>query len=198
MEKIFSNKKLVYVLISILFVLQLTQSIANWCGGGFNGGSLVLCILMLGLLTLIGVGISKKNKLLTIISGVSILSVLIYVLTSGYSGLIQEWIDGKAPTVALVTDCFASIATLLLIGCFILIILKALKINKNLNTVNTVFSIIAILLFLVVIIIPLSTGFLTDPAITSYRIIYQFARDFFALFIALLIPCVWNQVDVKE
>lgn len=130
MEKIFSKKSLAYALIGILLVLQLTQSIANWCGGGFNGGSLVLCILMFGLLVLIGVGIAKKNKMLTTISGVSVLSVLIYVLVSSYSGMIQEWMDGKIPNGSLVTGILASIGILCLICSLVIAILKTFNTHK--------------------------------------------------------------------
>lgn len=198
MEKVFKNKKLAYVLIGILCALQLTQSIANWCGGGFNGGSLILCILMLGLLTLVGVGIAKNNKLLTIISGVSILSVLIYILAAEYSGIIQKVIEGKVPNIGLVRNIFGSIATLLLIGCFILVILRAFEITKNLKTINSVFSIIAVILFLTVIVTELSSGYIARAPFTVYEKIYRIVRDIFALFIALLIPCVWHQVDNKE
>ena len=194
MEKVFKNKKLAYVLIGILCALQLTQSIANWCGGGFNGGSLILCILMLGLLVLVGVGITKNNKLLTIVSSVSILSVLIYVLASSYSGMIQNWIDGKIPLAGLITNIFGSIGTLLLIGTFVLFILRTFKMARKLETVNIVLSLVATLMFLVVLIIPVATKSTTE---TTQKVCL-IARDLGAIFFALLIPCIWHQVDTKE
>ena len=198
MTKLFSNKKLAYVLIGVLCALQLTQSIANWCGGGFNGGSLILCILMLGLLTLVGVGIAKKNKLLTIVSGVSILSVVIYVLTNNYSGTIKIWSEGQYPIGVLMGSVFGSIGTLLLVGSFVLMVLRVIGITKNLKTINTVFSLIATLMFLLVIIMFFATGGVSDSAFTIYVKIHHLALDFFSVFVALLIPCVWHQVEAKE
>ena len=194
MEKIFKNKKLAYVLIGILLALQLTQSIANWCGGGFNGGSLVLCILMLGLLTLVGVGVAKNNKLLTIVSGASILSVVIYVLVSQYSGLIQEWIDGKVPAMGLASGLLGSIGTLLMICCLVFVLIKAFGMTKKIKIINTIFSLIAAVVFLVVFIIAIAV----NPDMSSTLKVYLMMRDLFAMFIALLIPCVWHQVEAKE
>ena len=195
MEKIFSNKKLAYVLIGILLVLQLTQSIANWCGGGFNGGSLVLCILLFGLLALIGVGIAKENKLLTIVSGVSVFSVLIYTLISSYTGIFHSWIDGKYSVGVLMVSVFGCIGALLLIGSLILVILRACKIRKNLTTINSVFSLIAVLMFLLVIITSFATGRASDPAFSASLKLYYLTHDFFVMIFALLIPCVWHQVE---
>lgn len=153
---------------------------------------------MLGLLVLVGIGIAKENKLLTIISGVSILSVVIYVLTSNYSGMIKQCIDGKVPYSGLIAPIFSCLGSLLLIGNFVLIILKVFKVNKNLKTINTVFSVIATIMFLTTAIIGLSSGYISDSQFTLYEKIYSIVRDFFALFIPLLIPCVWHQVDSKE
>ena len=197
MEKVFKNKKLAYVLIGILCALQLTQSIANWVGGGFNGGSLILCILMLVLLVLVGVGIEKKNKLLTIVSGVSILSVVIYAVSTDVSGIIKRAIDGNVPVAGTVASAFTSIGALLLIGCLILIILRTFKINKNLSVINTVFSVIAAIAFFVPVI-TMFCGMLYNSQYTASYKTFSVARDFFVAFIALLVPCVWYQVDAKE
>ena len=198
MDKVFSNKKFAFALIGVLLSLQLTQSIANWCGGGFNGGSLILCILMLGLLVLVGVGIAKKNKLLTIVSGVSILSVVIYALVSQYSGLIQDWNKKTIPLEALIGSIFAAAGTLLLVSCLVLAILKTFKPNKDFRTINIVFCLIAFIFFLVKTLIPLFSGAFSDPNFDTWYPFYSFSRDFFALFMTLLIPCVWHQVDAKE
>lgn len=188
MEKILKNKTLIYVLCGLLFALQLTNSIINWCNGGFTGASLVLCILMLGLITIVGIGVNKGKNTLILIAGIAILSVAIYIKTTQCSGLIISAIQGNLTPVLTICISLTAIATFLLIGSLVLAILKGFGLKKDLRKLNAIFAIIATICFLAALLISIVDG----------AFLAVLPSALFSVFFPLLVAALGYNIKIKE
>lgn len=197
MKKVFSNKIFAYVLIAILIALHFAQTVLNWVNGNFNGGTLTLFILMLGLLIMLLVGIIENRNTVMLVAGAAIISVLIYIQIVDYSGVIKEWQDGILDDTALASRVISSTAVVLLIGCLLLAILRAFKVKKHIRTINTVFALVAFVLMLVSTIMAIKNGS-NDDHVNTIDKVFACVRDLFATFTILLTACVGHQIQSRE
>ena len=190
MEKIFKNKTFVYIITGVLMVLQLSMSIVRWNNGGFNGGSLFLCLSIIGLLACTAIGIIKKYNFLMIIAGIAILSIFIYVKSNDVSGFVLEASKGTIPLFIIVVSTFVSLGTLFLICSLIFAIAKAFGLKKDLRLINAVLCIIASVCF----IIPVFAGISVDAS----PVVNLLSEILFSTFLPLLVASLGYHVDINE
>lgn len=189
MGKVFKNKTFAYIIAGALMILQLCNSIGKWCNGGFNGGSLILCLLMIGLLACTAIGINKNKNLLMAISGAAILSVFIYVKANDVSGFVIEASKGTMTPIMIVHSTFVSLGTILLIWSLIFAIMKAFGYKKDLRLLNAILCIIAFACFFIPVI----------PSIVESGFTLSLLPEvIFSILLPLLVACVGYQLEFKE
>ena len=190
MKKIFKNKTFAYIIAGALMILQLASSIIKWSNGGFNGGSLILCLLMIGLLACIAIGINKDKNLLMLISGVAIISVKVYAVINDNSGALVKTIqDGTIDTSIIIWFTFLCLGVLFLLASLILAIIKAFGVKKDLRKLNAIFCILSVVCSLVPFIIPFVGGKIVTDRVPA---------SIFTIVFPLLVACVGYQLEIKE
>lgn len=190
MERIFKNKKLAYFLVGVLSALQLAQSIMKWSDGRFDGGSLILCVLMIGLLIVAAVGINKKNNALMLISATTIIGVTSYKLINRYSGSFIDAIqNGTINASIAIWFTFLCLGILLLLASLVLAIIKAFGVKKDLRLLNSIFCLLSTICAIVAFIMP----FVGGETITN-----KIPGSIFVMVLPLLIACVGYHIEIKE